>query len=213
MNGFDFQSIALPGSVLVLLTTLVLLSFWDWRVSLIGLSIQYLGVFLLVATHWPVVMAMTKLVAGWISTAILAMAVASIPEANFGTLPNGSQSRLIRVVGRSLRVSAFQLVTAAMIVLVVLSLASSIAGWIPTMGRADTFGAFTLIGLGLLHLSFTSQPIRIILALLTILSGFEIVYSAVEFSTLVAGLLAGVTLGLALIGAYLLIVESVEAEG
>jgi hypothetical protein len=213
MNGIDFQSFALPGSVLVLLTTLVLLSFRDWRISLVGLAIQYLGVFLLVATHWPLVMAMTKVVAGWISTAVLAMAVASIPEANPGAPPNRSQSRIIRAAGRSLRVSAFQLATAAMIVLVVLSLGPSIVGWIPSMGIADTFGAFTLVGLGLLHLGFTSQPLRIILALLTILSGFEIIYSALEISTLVAGLLAGVTLGLAMIGAYLLIVESIGVEG
>jgi hypothetical protein len=212
MNGLDFESFALPGSVLVLLTSLVLVSFRDWRISLMGLTIQYLGVFLLVSTHWPFVMAMTKVVAGWISTAVLAMAVASIPESNSGPPPNRTQLQILRTVWRFFRLSSFQLATAAMIVLVVLSLVPSIEIWIPSMGIADSFGAFTMIGLGLLHLGFTSQPLRIILALLTILSGFEIIYSAVEISTLVAGLLAGVTLGLAMIGAYLLIIESIGVE-
>jgi hypothetical protein len=42
------------------------------------------------------------------------------------------------------------------------------------------------------------------LALLTALAGFEIVYAAVENSTLVAALLNVITLGLAMAGAYFL---------
>lgn len=41
------------------------------------------------------------------------------------------------------------------------------------------------------------------MGLLTTISGFELMYAAVENSVLVAGLLAVVTLGLALVGAYL----------
>ena len=43
-----------------------------------------------------------------------------------------------------------------------------------------------------------------LIGLLTTLSGFELIYAAVENSVLVTGLLAVVTLGLALVGAYLL---------
>jgi hypothetical protein len=50
------------------------------------------------------------------------------------------------------------------------------------------------------------------LGLLTVLSGFEILYSAVEVSALVTGLLAGVNLGLALVGAYLLLAPTLEEE-
>ena len=65
-------------------------------------------------------------------------------------------------------------------------------------------GAMLLIGMGLLHLGVTTRPLRVLLGLLTTLSGFELLYAAVENSVLVAGLLALVTLGLALVGAYLL---------
>ena len=41
------------------------------------------------------------------------------------------------------------------------------------------------------------------IGLLTFLSGFEILYAALENSVLVAGLLAAINLGLALVGAYL----------
>jgi hypothetical protein len=51
---------------------------------------------------------------------------------------------------------------------------------------------------------------RVIVGLLTVLSGFEIIYAAIESSVLVTGLLAGVNLGLALVGAYLLISPKME---
>jgi hypothetical protein len=45
-----------------------------------------------------------------------------------------------------------------------------------------------------------------------VLSGFEIIYANMESSVLVTGLLAGVNLGLALVGAYLLVAPAMEAS-
>ena len=67
-----------------------------------------------------------------------------------------------------------------------------------------------LIGLGLLHLGMSTRPLRVVIGLLTVLSGFELVYAGLETSILIAGLQAVVTLGLALIGAYLLAVHEME---
>jgi len=64
--------------------------------------------------------------------------------------------------------------------------------------------------MGLLQLGLTALPLRITIGLLTVLSGFEILYAVVETSTLVSGLLAGVSLGLALVGAYLLTIPTME---
>jgi len=91
-------------------------------------------------------------------------------------------------------------------------MAPPIAGWISNIQLEQVVGALILIGLGLLHLGFTAVPFRIILALLTVLSGFEIIYAGVEKSTLVAGLLAGVNLGLAMVGAYLLVTSIGEEQ-
>jgi hypothetical protein len=74
------------------------------------------------------------------------------------------------------------------------------------------WGSFILISFGLLQLSLTSHPFRVIIGLLTSLSGFEIIYAAIETSTLVTGLLAGVNLGLALVGAYMLIAPTMESN-
>ncbi|MBN2256961.1 MAG: hypothetical protein JW704_03955, partial [Anaerolineaceae bacterium] len=56
--------------------------------------------------------------------------------------------------------------------------------------------------LGLTHTGISTRPFRIILGILTILTGFEIIHAAVEFSFLVIGLLAGINLALALAGVY-----------
>jgi hypothetical protein len=67
-----------------------------------------------------------------------------------------------------------------------------------------------LIGMGLLKLGFTVQPLQATLGILTALSGFEILYATIERSALLAGLLAGITLGLALAGAYLMMAPHLE---
>ncbi len=64
----------------------------------------------------------------------------------------------------------------------------------------------------MLQLGFTSQSLNVALGLLTVLAGFEILYAAVEISALVAGLLAGVNLGIALIGAYLINLANLRAS-
>ncbi len=60
------------------------------------------------------------------------------------------------------------------------------------------------MGTGLLQLGISKSPLRIIIGLLTVICGFEIFYAAVENSTLVTALLAVITLGLAVTGAYIL---------
>jgi hypothetical protein len=97
-----------------------------------------------------------------------------------------------------------------LVILTVLSISPRLAEWVEGIEEMQTVGAFTLIGMGLLHLGLTAQAFRVVIGLLTILSGFEILLSAVEVSALIAGLLAFVTLGLALIGAYLLLAPSMQ---
>jgi len=213
MQSLDFQFLALPGAVLVFITALLLLSVQDWRILLAMLSVQYIGVFILVAIQWPLMMALTKLVSGWICVAVLGMAMASSVEASRENHVEGIQPRSQRISSHSFSTSVFRLVAAAMIALVVLSLAPAVSRLVPGIQYEQVIGALILMGLGLLHLGLTANTLRVILALLTTLSGFEIIYAAVEVSTLVAGLLAGVSLGLAMVGAYLFVAATVKGEG
>jgi len=103
-----------------------------------------------------------------------------------------------------------RLLAALLVILAALSVAPGAAAWIPVIGVVRASGGLIVISLGLLHLGMTGQPFRVILGLLTVLSGFEVFYAAVETSILVAGLFSGVTLGLALTGAYLLMISPLE---
>lgn len=213
MSSLDFQGFALPVAILILFTTLGLLTFQDWRISLGILSLQYIGVFFLVALSRPLMMSLAKLVAGLIAVAVLGMAMSNSESANQVTDQSSvPQNLLQRLTGLSLSAWIFRVVTAFMIVLVVLTVTPVSAQWVPGIGFEQVLGGLILLGLGMLHLGLTANPLRVVTALLTILSGFEIIYAAAEVSTLVAGLLAGVNLGLALIGAYLLSAPPVEVK-
>jgi len=193
----SFYALSLPAVALLLFSSNVLLLSRDWRWSIAALGPQYLGVFLLIAASWPAELAVIKLVTGWMAGAILGLTLI------------GAQQGVERYRPR-LSERVFRLLAASLIVLVVFSLTTEAGQWIPGIRPNQLWGGLLLIGMGLLHLGLTIHPLRVLLSLLTVLSGFEIVYAAVEASTLVTGLLAVVTLAIALVGAYLLTVTEIE---
>ena len=193
------EPIILGAVVLVSLTATFILASHDWRYCVFALGLQFVGVFLLVNASWPLEMAITKMVAGWMAGAILGIAMTSIPDDRRepeGSLKFGPYFRIFAV---------------AILTLAIASLIQQSESWLSMISKPIRWGSFMLIGIGLLQLSLSSHLLRVIIGLLTILSGFEIIYAAVETSALVTGLLAGVNLGLALVGAYLLIAPTMEA--
>jgi hypothetical protein len=195
----NIETLMIPAVILVFLASVVLLVSWDWRASIFALAVQYAGVFVLVAGSWPIPMAVVKLVAGWMAGAVLGMALVGSPEGY----------RLEQRPG--LAGISFRLLVTILFGLIGISLAPKIADWVPGIAIEQVYGGLALLGLGLLHLGLAAQPLRVTLGLLTTLAGFEIFYAVVESSTMVSGLLASVSLGLALVGAYLLVGPSVEA--
>ena len=159
---------------------------WRWGVGL--LAVQYVSVFWLVQTHWPVSMAAVKLVTGWMACVILGMASMNTETAG-GIEASWPQGRLFRIF------------TGGIIVAASFAISLRASSWLG-LGLPLTWGSLLLIGMGLLQLGITARPIRVIFGLLTALAGFEILYAAVESSILVAALLSVVNLGLALTGAY-----------
>jgi hypothetical protein len=190
-----------PGAViLVSLTATFILITRDWRYCILALALQYVGVFILVEASWPVEMAVAKMVAGWMSGAILGIAMASAPTA-------------WRFPDQSIKFGPmFRFLAAIIVVLTIYSLVQHSDTWLSMIISPLRWGSFLLVGFGILQLSFASHPLRVIIGLLTALSGFEIIYAAIETSTLVTGLLAGVNLGLALVGAYILVAPAMESN-
>jgi hypothetical protein len=185
--------------ILLVVTSTGLLISQRWRMSLAMLALQYLGVFVLVLQSWPIEMAIVKLLAGWISTAVIGLMILSV-RSEFETDEIWPAGRL------------FRLLMVLLVILTVWSITPSVNNLLPGMLTEQIMGGLLLISMGLLHLSLISQPLRVIIALFTILGGFEIIYAANEESILVAGILAGINLALALVGSYLLAAPSLEGE-
>lgn len=182
--------------IVLVMSSLFLLLSQNWRWSIIALAVQYLAVFALVIQVWPFGLAAVKLVAGWMAGAVLG---ASQPAAELVEDPQSSGSAF-----------TFRFLVAVLVWILAFTTTPVIVALVP-LPSSLVMGAIILIGMGLVHLGMTTRPLRVLLGLLTTLSGFELIYAAVENSVLVAGLLAVVTLGLALVGAYLL--DTLSGEG
>lgn len=206
----DFTNLALAAVILVTFTSLVLLVSRDWRISLAALTMQYVGVFILVALEWPMTMAAVKLLAGWMAGAVLAMNLIGFRPAALArsgerpvkeTEVEADKNRAVNA--NRLSGQVFRLLAATLVGIVVISVAPNLTEWLPNLTLEQAWGGLILAGIGLLQLGFTTQPLYLTLGLLTVFSGFEVIYATIEPSVLLAGLLAAATLGLALTGSYL----------
>ncbi|MHB8856175.1 MAG: hypothetical protein ACYC6K_06095 [Bellilinea sp.] len=181
--------------VLVIAGSLSLLWTNKWRYNIAAIALQYLAVFWFVSQVWPIGLAAIKLVAGWMAGAVLAASVTASTSPEFD--PPAISARIFRAAG------------AVFVLILAFSVAPSMADWIPVHAPAMV-SSLVLIGMGLLQLSMTKDPLRVTLGLLMVLSGFEIIYAAAVTSVLLAGLLALVTIGVSLTGAYWLSLTAPE---
>jgi hypothetical protein len=196
--GFLFSlEVAFPAVLLLIFSSLFLLLGRSWRWMVLILTVQYLGVFLLITVNWPLPMAAVKLIAGWMSAALLGLGMHYSPE-------------MWREVYFSPSGRFFRLLAAGLVGMVLFSVVPQVNVLLPAVPQYNSWGSLVLVGMGLLQIGLSAQPFRVVVGLLSVLSGFEIVYASVESSALVAGMLAGVHLGLALAGAYLLMAPALE---
>jgi len=186
--------------IIILAASTGLLISRDWRWSLALCAGQYLAAFWLVSLHWPFGLAAVKLVSGWMGIAALGLTRLNL---------SGEDQTREKFWPRQLW---FHFLLAAIVILLALAAAPRLEFFLPGLELPVITGSLVLMGMGLLHLGITSQNLRVILGLLTFLCGFEILYASVEGSILVAGLLAVINLGLALVGCYLMLAASTEPE-
>lgn len=190
----NLERLAIVPVLLMMASSLLVLISQNWRRVILAMAIQYVGVFWLIALSWPVELAVIKLVVGWVAGAMLGAS----PPADFFDEQFSSLSGWI-----------FRILAAVLVWILVYTVSPLLANWIPTKPTI-LWGGLILVAMGLLQLGMTTHPLRVVLGLLTLLSGFEILYAAVEVSVLVTGLLALINLGMALVGSYLVNVESME---
>jgi hypothetical protein len=175
-------------SILVIATgaaALLILLSEDWRRTIAGLGVQYLVAFLLVTQVWPVGLSAIKLVAGWLTCILLSMT--ATPLLSDEDFYDAQSARY------------FRLFSAMFILIIVLAVAPGMNIWLPIPYENLLIGLL-MIGMGILQFGFSQAHFRIILGLLTLLTGFEIIYAPLEGSALLAAILAGITLSIGLIG-------------
>jgi hypothetical protein len=192
------ESLELIVAISITITAFLLLLSSDWRLNIGLLGIQYLGLFILVAKFWPFLQAVSVLFSGWIACTVLGMAILSLSEEN--------QRRNFRQAVYPLLI----ILTSIIVSLIMLTFAPQINRWIPTMNSIESWAALILIGSGLLRLAFNPAPIPMTIGLLTVLSGFEVLFAGLTSSQFSTGLLAAITLFIALAGAYLSLTEYME---
>jgi hypothetical protein len=177
-----------------------LLVVYDWRLAIGALGVQYVGMFVLVLQSWPIELAVVKLVTGWIAASVIGMALMGLETSELPARSIGWSEVL------------FRLFASGLVLIAVFSFGSTLAKWLPTASFSQVLGGALLVGMGLLQLGFTARPLRTVIGLLTVLTGFEILYATIEASTLLTGLLAVIHMGVALAGAYLILAPTMERE-
>ncbi len=178
-----FEWLAIPAVLILVGSSLTILIDIKLRWSLFALGVQFIAAFWLLGLNLPVGLAASKLVVGLI---VVALIMASMP-AEEAEVDNPDSFRHV-----------FRILAAGLVWLLVFSLSPSLESILAA--RIEIiWGGLVLVGIGLMQLGMTSHLPRVILGLLTFLTGFHILYSSVEQSALVSGLLAVVNLGLGLI--------------
>lgn len=160
----------------------------DWRISTALLAGQYLAMFLAILSIWPFSVALIKLMVGWMAATVLSTSA---------TAQQAFEGETVLPMSR-----IFRMTLAGLILIVILSIATPLNRLIPEVNVWLMRCGLLSIGLGLAHIGISTRPYRIIVGLLTILTGFEIIYAAMVTSFLVIGLLAGINLALALAAIY-----------
>jgi len=193
------QALSTLAFVLIVITSMIILIFRDWRVNAGALAVQYLAAFLLVNLSWPIGMAAVKLIVGWMATTAIALTCLRQMRTEPSTEPPSSLF--------------FRGIAGLLVILVIFVLAPRLQSAVfPRVDLLIIQGGLMLLGMSLMQLGTNAEPYLTIISLLSFLSGFEVIHAGLERSTLLTGLLVIVNLSLASVGVFLLGTPSEEGE-
>jgi len=159
----------------------------DWRMRVAGLASLYFIGFIVILQIWPVALASVKLISGWMGIALLSTSM-------LNSMDQESDHRFTSEM-------IFRFLMIGLIWIVIAAIAPSINEWLP-IPYTNLYIGVSLMGSGLIFLSLTEDFFEIILGLLTILTGFDIIYSSLEGSALVTGIYAFIIILICLLSGY-----------
>lgn len=207
---FSFLS-GTPALVGPLLTAAVIFLTSNWRLSLSALLIQYILVGMALTRSVRLEIALVKILVGTLVVAMLFLSAQRIPErpADASQQEEASGPHFLGFpmgwLGGPLGLP-LRFLSVLLVVLAVVRLFQSYRLTLVPMDVALV--ACWLGGMGLLGLVLSEDPLRVAAAVLTILTGFDLVFSRLEASLAVVGFLGAFTLVTALAFSYLIAVHS-----
>ena len=196
----NFDMYSLLALIFLSISALILLFSYDWRLIVGALGIIYTGIFILVLNSWSLEMAVVKLIAGWISASVLGISIFNEKTWNHYKIKYTSSEIVFRISA------------AGLVGLVTISISPGVLELFREASTEQVIGGVILIGMGLLHLGYSSQPLSTIIGLLIFFGGVEILYATIESSIIVNGFLAIINLSIALVGAYLILSPTMESD-
>jgi hypothetical protein len=208
----DIQYLLVPAVIVVSVTSFALLVITNWRMNIILLAVQFVGIFILLTANWSLQLASTNLLSGLIAGTVLGMARYTsrpVDDDKNQVLRTSPRKQFLDNIGLlSAGGILFQLLAAGLVILAVIYITPILIIQLPELSSSVGLGGLILTGMGLLKLGFTDTAFGNIIGLLTTFSGFIVIYSSIEDSVLVIGLLSVVLLGISLVGAYLLVISN-----
>jgi hypothetical protein len=194
------QFLSLLAFILIAITAMVILVLREWRAVAAALVLQYLAAFVLITRSWPIGMSVVKLIVGWMSTAAI-----------FLTYFRKEKSP---DTGDTTASFVFRGLAGLLVILIVFIVTPVLQeNMFPQVNLVVLQSGLMLIGLSFMQLGTNSDTYLTIVSLLSLISGFEIIYAGLELSTLLTGLLAIVNLGITLVGVYFIVrMDEPEAD-
>lgn len=190
----------LPPVIIGLMASIINLSRRSALLNLVALAIQYMAVFFLMTDLRTIGLAFVKLLVGLAAVSLLFISLSSINKID------------IRFKFHYPSVSeAFRATSGLVMITIILLFLPDIKAIIfPAINDLLLLMSFCLMIIGLIQIGTSQKPLFIFIGLLTFISGFELLYAALEFSVLLESIFAGVNLGLALVASYCLIKDAEE---
>jgi hypothetical protein len=196
--NFDWRYFAIMDNWINIIPILILVAACvyifitnDWRRILIAYAILYICAFAIIAQYWSFTFSLVKLITGLMSLVIMGISINRYYE-----LPEKkTKSELI-----------FRLIALCLIFILVAFMVYRISNYL-SIALEIVLASMMLIGFGVFQLGITHESYKLFLAILVLFFGFELIFSANETSLLINGLLAVVTMLVALMGSFMIINE------
>lgn len=200
--------------VLLFLSGMALILIRDWRVAISALLVEYLVLGMMLAQLVDPELAFAKVLVGLF---ICPMLYLSARQAGWRENLTLFSHGLRALIGRRTLIEQtfppghlFRLMLVLLLVVIAFALGQGYP--LPELPFSAAVAVYWLVLAGLLILNITSDPFKAGQGLLTLLIGFELWYTTLNDSLLLAGLWGGVNIVLALVIGYLTTAHGVVPE-